>query len=288
MLKSWGNDEITLLSPAKINLFLHVEGKRQDGYHDLVSIMCCVGIYDTISIDFKTAQTSIKCSVPNVPEDETNLAAAGAAVFFKVYNKSQPLKIIIDKHIPVSAGLGGGSSNAAAVMCGLNQYYGFPIPYKRLISMGASLGADIPFFIYGKPAVARGIGEKLEPFEILCPYSVLLVNPGFEVSTAKIFKKLNLGLTTCKKKLTYCHFKREPFDIIDILCNDLETVTLKMFPEIAVIKKELLKLGAIGAQMTGSGPTVFGIFSNSDKAEKAKCAIKKNKKWKLFLTQIIV
>ncbi len=288
MSKSRETDKITLLSPAKINLFLHVEGKRPDGYHDLVSIMCCVGIYDTISIDFKAAQTSITCSVPNVPEDETNFALAAAIAFFKAYNKSQPLKIIIDKHIPVAAGLGGGSSNAAAVMCGLNQYYGFPLSYKRLISMGASLGADIPFFIYGKPAVARGIGEKLEPFEKLHPYKVLLVNPGFEVSTAQIFKKLNLGLTTCEKKLTCCYSKRESFDIINILCNDLETVTLKMFPEIAAIKKELLRLGATGALMTGSGPTVFGIFSDSYKAKKAKCTIEKNKKWKLFLTQMIV
>ena len=147
-----------LLAPAKINLFLHVTGKRADGYHNLFSLMCCIGIYDKIVLTFGAKETSVSCSAGNVPEDETNLAYRAAVLFFKALHQRrgdspQGVKISIDKHIPVAAGLGGGSSNAAAVISGLNRYCGRPFSRVELISMGSAIGADVPFLIFDKTRI---------------------------------------------------------------------------------------------------------------------------------------
>ena len=155
-----------ILSPAKINLFLQITGRRNDGYHDLVTLMCCVGLYDTVSLVFGAKETTVACDHPNVPEDETNLAFGAASLFLKALNKNEGVKIFIQKQIPVAAGLGGGSSNAAAVFLGLNRYYGYPFSTEELMSMGLSIGADVPFFIFQRPAIASGIGEKLEDLQI--------------------------------------------------------------------------------------------------------------------------
>ena len=143
-----------LLSPAKINLFLQVTGKRPDGYHELFSLMCCVDLFDTILLQFDFKNIRIESPHPQIPLDETNLAYRAAAVFFKALNVNDGLKIIIDKSIPIAAGLGGGSSNAASVLKGLNRHYGYPFSRNQLMSMGLDLGADVPFFIFGKPALA--------------------------------------------------------------------------------------------------------------------------------------
>ncbi|MBW1958867.1 MAG: 4-(cytidine 5'-diphospho)-2-C-methyl-D-erythritol kinase [Deltaproteobacteria bacterium] len=276
-----------ILSPAKINLFLKITGKRPDGYHDLVSLMCCVGLYDTVSLTFDVTEASVSCSHPDVPEDETNLAFTAASLFFNTLNINKSVKISIEKQIPVAAGLGGGSSNAAAVFLGLNRHYGYPFSLDKLISMGLSIGADVPFFIFRKPAIVSGIGDKLKAYQKLESFKILLVFPGFSISTAKVYKNLNLGLTNCKKKLRSFLLNEQSFDPRCHLCNDLETTAASMYPGIFTVKEALLRHGALGALMSGSGSTVFGLFSDSDKALKAKNVLAENDKWQLYLVDMI-
>lgn len=277
-----------LLSPAKINLFLAITGKRADGYHDLCSLMCCVGLYDTVSLTIGGRDLSVACDHPDVPEDETNLAYRAASLFCSTQTITDGVKIHIQKNIPVGAGLGGGSSNAAAVLSGLNRYYGNPLSSEELVEMALAIGADVPFFMFGKPAIATGIGERLEAYPALASFPVLLVNPGFSVPTSAVYKNLNLGLTRCEKKLNDLNFKVQGFDVDRHLCNDLELVTASMYPEIGAIKKALLSQGARGVLMSGSGPTVFGIYADRDQARIAKKSLSQNSKWQFFIADLIV
>ncbi|MDM8551118.1 4-(cytidine 5'-diphospho)-2-C-methyl-D-erythritol kinase [Desulfobacterales bacterium HSG2] len=276
-----------ILSPAKINLFLHVTGKRPDGYHNLFMLMCCITLYDTILMTFGVEKISVSCTDPNVPQDETNLAHRAASLFFGALNKYEGVKISIDKKIPVAAGLGGGSSNAAAVLDGLNRYYDYPFSRDALMSMGLSLGADVPFFIFRKPAIATGIGEQLEVYEGLKPFKVLLVFPGFNVSTEDVYKNFNLRLTRCKKKIIELSIKDNDFDAT-FMCNDLEAVTALKYPDIKRIKTLLLNLGAEGALMSGSGPSVFGLFSDPECTEKAKQVLSSNSRWSVYIADMII
>jgi 4-diphosphocytidyl-2-C-methyl-D-erythritol kinase len=281
-----------LLSPAKINLFLAVTGKRPDGYHELCMLMCAVSLYDTITLifdaDSRSQKIGVFCDAPDVPSDESNLAHKAASLFLKHAGIRGSMDIFIEKNIPAGAGLGGGSSNAATVLSGLNQHYGFPFSREKLMEMGLKLGADVPFFIFGKPAIATGIGEKLEIYKTLSSFKVLLVYPGFSVSTASVYKNLKLGLTTCKKKIIKASFKDRTFNPEHHLCNDLETVTASLYPEIATIKSLLCEQGARGALMSGSGSAVFGLFSDAEGAEAAKRNFSQNKKWKIFVADMLI
>lgn len=276
-----------ILSPAKINLFLQILGKRPDGYHDLITLMCCIGLYDTVSLTCGVKDITVSCDHPDVPEDETNLAYGAAQLFFKKIKKNEGVTISIKKKIPVAAGLGGGSSNAAAVFLGLNRYYGYPFSTDELMSMGLSLGADVPFFIFQKPAIATGIGEKLEAYQNLKNLKILLVFPGFSISTADVYKKLNLGLTKCEKKLKSFLLNKQRFDPRYHLCNDLEAVTASEYPVIKTVKEALLNQGALGALMTGSGSTIFGLFSDTNAASKASHALFRIHKWEMHLADMI-
>jgi 4-diphosphocytidyl-2-C-methyl-D-erythritol kinase len=276
-----------ILSPAKINLFLQVTGKRPDGFHELFSLICCLDLCDRIFLQFGGKKVEIESSDGQIPLDETNIAHKAATVFFKSLKHTDGLKIRIEKSIPVAAGLGGGSSNAASILSGLNQKYGFPFSRHELMSMGLELGADVPFFLFQKPAFASGLGEKLEAYAGPLPYHILLLNPGFKVYTAEVFRNLNLGLTKCKKKITKPSLKQAGFNASLHLCNDLESVTISRYPVIDFLKKQLMKHGALGALMSGSGPTVFGLFSDLHKVEEARHAIGENSRLNAYVADII-
>ncbi|MBU1713461.1 MAG: 4-(cytidine 5'-diphospho)-2-C-methyl-D-erythritol kinase [Proteobacteria bacterium] len=276
---------LEIQSPAKINLFLHISGKRPDGYHELLTLMCCVTLYDILSIDTGYKNISVSCTDPEIPSDEKNHAHRAAALFFKKLDKKEGVKIYIDKKIPTGAGLGGGSSNAAAVLSGLNNLFGNPFPLSEIMKMGLEIGADVPFFLFKKPALARGIGNKLEEYPMKIPYKILIIYPGFGVSTKDIYNNLNLRLTNCKNKLKNSPFERK-FDP-ELLCNDLESVTASRHPEINEVKEALLKKGAEGALMSGSGSSVFGLFPDDDSAIRANNALSMNHKWRVFLADII-
>jgi 4-diphosphocytidyl-2-C-methyl-D-erythritol kinase len=276
-----------ILSPAKINLFLRVNGKRSDGYHELFSLMCCLDLFDVIYLEFGGPRVELESDNLQIPLDETNIAHRAATLFLNKLKVTNGLSIRIDKSIPVAGGLGGGSSNAASILMGLNQHYGFPFSHGELMSMGLELGADVPFFIFQKPALASGVGEKLEAYPGVLPYHILLLNPGVEVNTAEVFGNLNLRLTKCKKIITRPSLKQSGFDASLHLCNDLETVTISKYPIIESLKKQLISHGALGALMSGSGPTVFGLFSDPHTAGEAGRAIGQNFPLDAYLAGII-
>jgi 4-diphosphocytidyl-2-C-methyl-D-erythritol kinase len=279
---------IELGSPAKINLFLKVTGKRPDGYHDLVSLMGCISLSDRVVLRTGAAAITVSCSFPGVPEDRSNLAVQAAELFYERHPASDRVAIEIEKQIPVGAGLGGGSSNAAAVLRGLNAHYGQPISVNQLSRMGASIGADVPFFLFGRPALATGIGERLTAFDGLDRWKVVVIYPGFSIPTASVYKKLNLGLTKCENHLKAFSLKQNGFLPAQHLCNDLETVVIPRYPEIAVVKKKLLENGAIGALMSGSGSSVFGMFVDSQTARLAGKALAPHYGDAVFVADLLV
>lgn len=260
---------IELESPAKVNLFLKVTGKRPDGYHDLVSLMCRIGLCDRVVLRPGAASVTVTCAYPGVPEDGRNLAARAAELFYEHVPCRDRVAIEIEKQIPVGAGLGGGSSNAAAVLGGLNDHYGRPVSSEELIHLGASLGADVPFFLFGRPALATGIGDHLTAYSGLDRWPMVVIYPGFGIPTASVYKKLNLGLTKCQNQLKSFFLKQNGFLPVHHLCNDLEPVVISQYPEIAAAKKRLLENGAQGALMSGSGSSVFGLFPDLRTAREA-------------------
>lgn len=249
--------------------------------------MCRISLYDEINISHGMDKNSVSCNHPDVPEDATNLVIRAANSFFKKIHKQDFIHISIDKNIPVGAGLGGGSSNAATVLSSLNQHYGQPLSQEELIILGMSIGADVPFFIFKKPALVTGIGEKLEPFDNINLLPIILVFPGIHVSTAEVFKKINLRLTKCEKKLKKFLLIKKGQDIRQYLCNDLESVTASMHPVVSVIKRSLLDLGAVASMMTGSGPTVFGLFPNHETARKAQVELTESTNWQVMHADMI-
>ena len=283
-------------APAKINLFLHVTGRRPDGFHELVSLMCPVALYDTLTLTPANQDIHVICGHPDVPEDASNLAARAARLFMEAaISESFPsvsgLTIHIDKKIPVGAGLGGGSSDAAAVLTALNCHRARPLSTPALMELAGRLGADVPFFIPGGAALASGIGDRLEPFPHLASWTALLVYPNVAVSTAWVYKNLNLRLTKDEKKLSNFHFDGRFFNIDKHLVNDLEAVTQTVLPVVGEIKRLLLANGAAGAMMTGSGSTVFGLFTNAERAtlsQEALCCSPQSQDWTLFMADLLV
>jgi len=278
---------LQVLSPAKINLFLYVLRRRTDGYHDLFSLMCRIGLYDEILLDPASATITLQCSDPSLPLDDGNLAVRAAQRFYEALGRSGGVEIHLTKRIPVGAGLGGGSSNAASVLLGLNHLHDTPLSLERLIAIGRSLGADVPFFLFQSPALASGIGDQLETFTGIPIQTVVVVSPPFTVSTRMVYQKLNLRLTNRQKRPTRAHLKRTAFTPDLHLYNDLETVTLAWHPELLAIKNLLTGRGALGALMSGSGSSVFGLFSDQEAARKAIDALTRDRGWRLFCADLL-
>jgi 4-diphosphocytidyl-2-C-methyl-D-erythritol kinase len=282
-----------LRAPAKINLTLQVLRKRPDGYHDLRSLMCPVRLSDRIELHFGRGPLVVDCNAENVPNDETNLACRAAQAFDRALpsglkdSAMVPCRIVIDKTIPVGAGLGGGSSDAAAVLLGLNRQYGNPLSTDDLIPIGRGIGADVPFFLIQGPALAEGIGDRLRPVSGLIPYYVLIVYPGICISTKAVFQSLNLRLTSCEKRPKNFAFRKRFIDSAPLLCNDLEHIVAGRYPEIDTAKKALLDHGAAGALMSGSGSAVFGLFQTLPAARRARQAISALGLWQTFLTEMV-
>lgn len=274
---------IRKLSPAKVNLHLRVLGKREDGYHDIITLMQRISLYDEMI--FKPIERGIVISCPDssLPENEGNIVYRAAQALLSGASHKTGIHIIIKKKIPVAAGLGGGSSNAATTLMTLNELLEFPYTKDALIDMGSGMGADVPFFIYGKTAWASGIGDQLSPAENIPILWFVLINPSFEIPTKMVYENLNLRLT--KKTLKYKSSSLCTVEgVVKWLCNDLEKVTVTLYPSLKHLKHLLLKEGALGALMSGSGPTVFGIFQEEEQASKAEEALNKmgSGAWSVF------
>jgi len=277
---------LRLSAPAKVNLFLRVIFKRPDGYHEISTLMQPVSLYDELTIDVGQGEgISVESDHHGVPGGSENLAYKAADLVLTEAGLKRSVSIFIKKNIPIGAGLGGGSSDAACVLTGVNASLGDPLSEARLMELGASIGSDVPFFVLKSPALATGRGEVLK--RVTLPrFTYLLVNPGFQVSTAWVYNNLDLTKNVEDNILMYSETALDcERNIKDLLYNDLETVTTGKHPEISAIKGALVEAGAIGALMSGSGPTVFGIFSEPDRAKAAleKLKVKFGKDFFLFL-----
>lgn len=278
-------------APAKVNLTLRIVAKLANGYHELDSVMQKLDLFDTLYLSV-LAEPGVKLSCPDsdLPEDGSNLVFQAAVSFLRATGlaKTHGVSIILEKRIPVAAGLGGGSSDAGAVLTGLNRLFATELSKEKLLSLAVALGADVSFFAISSAAVrAKGIGECMSPVMSLADCSLLLVNPGFSVSTAWAYE--NFTLTTTDKVSTLSDSQKN--DVLGRsyfpLYNDLERVTISRYPEIENIKKVMLENGALDALMSGSGPTVFGVFPDLPTPVVQKCADELSEKYEggVFVTR---
>jgi len=257
---------LTLKAPAKINLFLKIVQRRPDGYHEIESLMQKVALFDILHVSRQGESVSLCCPAGIYRAAQTFFGHTGIA---------PGVQIILEKNIPVAAGLGGGSSDAAATLLGLNRLFAADLGPECLMDIGLHLGADVPFFLQNySGAVATGIGADLQKAQPISDSWVLLVNPGFAVSTKWAYE--NFPLTSCANAYILARGRKMTGDLhivppglFEEIGNDLEAVTINRYPEIGDIKKELKKAGAVAALMSGSGPTVFGLFSGREEAQRS-------------------
>ncbi|ANA39579.1 MULTISPECIES: 4-(cytidine 5'-diphospho)-2-C-methyl-D-erythritol kinase [Geobacter] len=257
--------KLTLKAPAKVNYRLDVLRRRPDGYHDLRMIMQRIDLCDVIEICLSDKPgIRVVCGRNGVPDGPGNIAWRAADALLALSADKPGIDIAITKRIPVAAGLGGGSSDAATVLMGVNELLGLDLPESRLREIGVALGADVPFFIFGRTALAEGIGEELTAIDQVPAAWIVVVNPNVPVSTAWVYQ--NLQLTGEAARVTIPRFFENVADVCAILSNDLESVTIPRYPVIGEIKRELLVAGALGSLMSGSGPTVFALFDDEGAA----------------------
>lgn len=273
--------EVKVKAYAKINLMLDIVNRRTDGYHDLFMIMQSVGVYDTVTVSENNSKTiSISCNIKDIPLDKRNIAWKAAEAFFSSAGvKNKGIAINIEKRIPHAAGLAGGSADGAAVITALNQIHNTGLSDEELCKIGVKIGADVPFCITGGTLLAQGIGEVLSRVKPLRRCFIVLAKPDFDVNTGLAYKQFDcFGKTHTPDKLgMLCAIQSR--DLAEI-CNKMENV-FEQFVEVPKrieIKEAMKKNNALGVCMSGSGPTVFGIFENRDDAEKAaedlKCIAK--------------
>lgn len=256
-------------APAKINLTLDTLFKRDDGFHEVEMIMTTIDLNDRLSFELRQDnKIVIDVEQTYVPSNSKNLAYKAAELMKRTYNLQQGITITIDKNIPVSAGLAGGSTDAAATMRGMNRLYKLNRPLEELCELGISIGTDIPFCIYGKTALCRGKGEKIDFLNKPPSAWVVVAKPNMGISSPDVFKKLDLShlqavnTADCKTALNTGNYEL----LCSSLSNQLEPVSSKVCPEILKIKCNMLKSGADGAVMSGSGPTIYGLTQKERQA----------------------
>ena len=265
------SSSLELDAPAKVNLALRVIGKRDVGYHDLRMVSVRVSLYDKVRIGLST-EAGIRLRCPGVEEGRENLAYKAAEALLDRLDSTVGVEISIEKRIPVAAGLGGGSSDAASVLKGLNRLLGGPFTTEGLMEIGAPIGADVPFFLFEKGALVEGKGELLREIPGLARLRMVLVSPGFTVSTFSVYRDFDSMLTNVTQRFSIldldeiCRAKLGLKEVAASLHNDLERVTLRRHPVLAQVKQTFLDRGALGSLMSGSGPTIFGLFPDKRSA----------------------
>lgn len=278
-----GYDFVRVRAHGKINLGLDVVRKREDGYHEVRMIMQQVGLYDGIDIKRLGLCTDgnryidIETNLRYLPVNENNLAYKAAALLMDEYEIQESIQIKIKKLIPVAAGMAGGSADAAAVLKGINKMFGLRLSKKELMERGVKLGADVPYCIMGGTALAEGIGDILTPIKDMPPCYIVLAKPGINVSTKVVYGSLRVDEIESHPDIDGLIQSIEGQDLYGMagkIGNVLEGVTEKMYPVIGEIKEKMMDLGAVNAMMSGSGPTVFGIFDDKEKAKIAYSDLK--------------
>ncbi len=283
-VKAESDRSIVIEAPAKINLFLDVLNKREDGFHDINSVFQAVSLYDRLEF---TATDSPGITIrlareSEVPTGEDNLIARAYKLMADEFGLDKGLDVVLEKKIPVAAGLGGGSADGAATILACNRLYGLGLSKETMMKLSERIGSDLPFFFTRGQALVSGRGEVIEEVELPTDYWIVLVNPGWEISTAQAYKALKRGLTRSKNpfNLATCRRAEELVRLLDLSGNDFEKVHLKTYPELGRIQEGLLRSGASLARMTGSGPTFFGIFNKAPEIREG--ALLRQGNWQLF------
>lgn len=272
------NNDISLKALAKINLGLDVVRRREDGYHEVRMIMQTVQLYDRL--DIKRTQEpgiQIQTNLSFLPVNENNLIYKAAKLLMDEFSITDGISVKLDKRIPVAAGMAGGSTDAAAMLFGMNRLFSLGLTKRQLMERGVQIGADVPYCIMRGTALAEGIGEALSPLPPMVKCPVLIAKPSISVSTKFVYQNLKLDDTTIHPDIDRLIDDIKAMNLHDIAAhmgNVLETVTIPNYPVIDEIKKHMLSNGAVGAMMSGSGPTVFGLFDDEDTAKKAYKAMR--------------
>ncbi|XCP85747.1 4-(cytidine 5'-diphospho)-2-C-methyl-D-erythritol kinase [Roseburia hominis] len=271
-------EKLELKALGKINLGLDVLGRRENGYHDVRMVMQTLYLYDNVTL-IKKSQPGIEVetNLHFLPKDENNIAWKAAQLLMEEFQIRDGIKIILDKHIPVAAGMAGGSSNAAAVLYGMNRMFSLGLSEKELMNRGVKLGADVPYCIMRGTVLAEGIGEQLTALPPLPRCQILIAKPPISVSTKMVYDKLDSKEITEHPDIDGILEGLAQKDIRMVAAsmgNVLEKVTIEAYPVIARIKESMMHSGAMGAMMSGSGPTVFGLFEDRRSARKAAEQIK--------------
>ena len=272
------NNTVALKALAKINLGLDVLGRRENGYHDVRMVMQTIYLYDNVTLE-KTEETGIQleCNLFYLPVDETNIAYKAAKLLMDEFEIKEGVRIVLDKHIPVAAGLAGGSANAAAVLVGMNRLFSLGLSQEELMKRGVTLGADVPYCVMRGTVLAEGIGEILSPLPPLPKCCILIAKPGISVSTKTVYEKLDSQEITEHPDIDGILEGLDKQDLQKVassMGNVLETVTIGDYPIIEKIKDVMKENGALNSMMSGSGPTVFGIFDDRNKARQAQQKIR--------------
>ena len=264
-------EQIMIKCPAKINLSLDVTGIREDGYHYVKMIMQSISLLDDITVKKRNEGIKVYCDVNDVPCDEKNSAYKAADLMFKDYNIKGGVDILIDKHIPVAAGLAGGSTDAAGVIKAINILYGLNLSIEDMKKIGIGIGADVPYCITGGTAVAEGIGEIVTKLPDIDNLWCVLAKPKVSVLTGDIYSKLKMDeiVRHPRTDVMIEYIKNGEYkNLAEEMVNVLEMVTIKKYPVIFEIKNIMMEFDAEGCLMSGSGPTVFGLFEEKTAAEK--------------------
>ncbi len=268
---------LTFKAPAKINLFLKILHKREDGYHKILSLMQRVSLFDTLTFLKVGEGIILKTDSPNLPSDRRNLIYQAARIMLTEGKAQYGVKIILRKKIPISSGLGGGSSDAATTLLGINRLYDLNYPLKRLHVLAEELGSDVPFFLQDQTALAEGRGERLRTVRVFKDYWILLVTFPFQVSTAWAYDGIRIDLTRHEGyvKIKNLQEKDGFFEALDTWKNDFEGKIIARYPQVKHALMLLSKLGARKSSMTGSGPTVYGIFEQEPTKEEVSKIFKR-------------
>ena len=282
-------DEVRVRAPAKVNLILKVLGRLPNGYHEVWSIMQAVALFDDLHFRHLPVSQGIRltCKMDRAPSGKDNLVYRAAELVLKKSGLEEGLEITLEKHIPIGAGLGGGSSNAAATIFGLVQLFQLKWSLSEMADVGAEIGSDIPFFFHMPQALIRGWGQEVVSLPVTGSRWILLIHPGFPTATGWAYQQLsnsrkqvpNLSMALASIE------KRESLDLSEILPimeNDFEPVLFPVLPRLQEIKDKLLGLGAEAALLSGSGSTLFGVFSEAGSADKARKAFSEDAQLNVF------
>jgi 4-diphosphocytidyl-2-C-methyl-D-erythritol kinase len=282
---------LKILSPAKINLFLEVLGKRADGFHEIESIMQTVSLVDTLYLHPIKSGIKIITNHPELSSGRDNLVYRAADLIKKGYGIKKGIRIVLEKRIPIGGGLGGGSSNAAAVLLGLNRLWNLKLSMEEMSHLGARLGSDVPFFIYGKTAIVKGRGEIVLPLKASAKFHYILLKPPVSIPTKNIYKNLRLSLTKPAingiQPIINKLLQKQPSykDIQQLMYNRLENVALKLYPALRNTHQAFQKISPQGILLSGSGSTIFKLCGSRKEAKTLATVLSLNNLGQSFIVK---